>query len=483
MADCLDIGSDDGEQAEGATTGEWREHYVGTLINDEVIAIGDGYRAKNSELSEAGLPFARAGNISNGFQFSDADCFPEDQLHKVGEKTSRPGDTVFTSKGTVGRFAFVREDTPQFVYSPQLSFWRSLNESVLDPRFVYYWMSSEDFYFQFKSVAGQTDMAEYVSLRDQRQMHITLPPIREQRAIAHILGTLDDKIELNRRMNQTLEAMARALFKSWFVDFDPVRAKAALKQHSLENHAGSDAETRGNGAAPAGEWTVKRARAYLDAMDPKIVDLFPDRMVPSDPGEIPEGWEVKTLGELSDLNSESWSRTDSPKEVEYVDLANTKWGVIETIQHFPWKDAPSRAKRILRSGDTIVGTVRPSNGSYSLVGRDGLTGSTGFAVLRPSNDCFRELIYLVATSPENIEQLAHRADGAAYPAVRPEVIAETEVPIPISDTDLLGRFSMAVGSIIDKIESIKAEMCFLADQRDALLPKLVSGESKIVELH
>ena len=80
-----------------------------TLSIKKALVIGDGYRAKNSELSEAGLPFARAGNISNGFQFSDADCFPEDQLHKVGEKNSRPGDTVFTSKGTVGRFAFCEE--------------------------------------------------------------------------------------------------------------------------------------------------------------------------------------------------------------------------------------------------------------------------------------------------------------------------------------------------------------------------------------
>ena len=242
-------------------SGNLRKHDVSDLINQKVLVIGDGYRAKNSELSKAGLPFARAGNISNGFQFSDADCFPEDQLHKVGEKNSRPGDTVFTSKGTVGRFAFVRKDTPQFVYSPQLSFWRSLNESILHPRFLYYWMSSEEFYIQFKSVAGQTDMAEYVSLRDQRQMHITLPPLPEQRAIAHVLGTLDDKIELNRRMNETLEEMARSLFKSWFVDFDPVRAKAALKQHALGHNAVPDGESGANGAAPAAEWTVQRARA------------------------------------------------------------------------------------------------------------------------------------------------------------------------------------------------------------------------------
>ena len=130
-------------------------------------------------------------------------------------------------------------------------------------------------------------------------MKLDLPPIREQRPIAHILGSLDFKIELNRRMNQTLEEMARALFKSWFVDFDPVRGKAALKHHALGKPAGSHAAPNGNGAASAAEWTVERARSFLDAMDPRIVDLFPDRMVPSELGEIPEAWDIKGLADIA----------------------------------------------------------------------------------------------------------------------------------------------------------------------------------------
>ena len=302
-------------------------------------------------------------------------------------------------------------------------------------------------------VTGTSGSHQRVRPSDALSITVPLPPLPEQRAIAHVLGTLDDKIDLNRRMNETLEEMARALFKSWFVDFDPVRAKME------------------------GRW---RRGESLPGLPTDLYDLFPDRMVDSELGEIPEGWEVKALGKLVELNPQSWSKKNYPLDVMYVDLANTKWGVIESTQHFLWKDAPSRARRILRPGDTIVGTVRPGNGSYSLIESYGLTGSTGFAVLRPSNIRFRELVYLSATALENIERLAHGADGAAYPAVRPEIVLETKVAIPTVDNDILDWFPIAAGSILDKMESNKTESSSLAEQRDALLPKLVSGKVRTV---
>lgn len=115
------------------------------LIGRKLLVIGDGYRAKTSELCAEGVPFARARNIQPGFEVFDDDRFPSSKLHKVGERVSRPGDVVFTSKGTVGRFAFVRNDTPMFVYSPQLCFWRSLDIEAIVPRFLYYWMTSREF--------------------------------------------------------------------------------------------------------------------------------------------------------------------------------------------------------------------------------------------------------------------------------------------------------------------------------------------------
>jgi type I restriction enzyme S subunit len=207
----------------------WKEYTIQSLIDERQLYIGDGYRAKNDELSNTGIPFARAGNINNGFHFEDADYFPIQDLHKVGNKISKANDSVFTSKGTVGRFAFVRQETPQFVYSPQLCFWRGLNESYINSRFLYFWMHSWEFWEQIHGVKDQTDMAEYVSLSDQRNMKITLPPLPEQLAIAGVLSGLDDKIDLLHRQNKTLEGMAEALWRQVFVEeADPGWQKGKL---------------------------------------------------------------------------------------------------------------------------------------------------------------------------------------------------------------------------------------------------------------
>jgi type I restriction enzyme S subunit len=308
-----------------------------------------------------------------------------------------------------------------------------------DTRFLMYALSAADI---SGYLAGST--MPKLTQGNMNRIPILAPPLPEQRAIAHILGTLDDKIELNRRMNETLEGMARALFQSWFVDFDPVRAKAQGRDPGL----------------------------------PKpIADLFPDFFEDSELGKIPKGWEVTTLACFAELNPESWSRNSAPKEIEYVDLANTKWGRIESTAHYLKAEAPSRAQRVLRAGDSIVGTVRPGNGSFALIAEKGLTGSTGFAVLRPRRAELVEFVYLAATASDNIERLAQLADGAAYPAVLPDVVLETRVVRPSAAA--LDQFSCVTRPMLAKMASNDTESRTLAALRDALLPKLISGELRV----
>lgn len=294
---------------------------------------------------------------------------------------------------------------------------------------------------ELKSIAGGSAQP-ILNKSSFSNIEILLPGFIEQQAIAHILGTLDDKIELNRRQNATLEAMAQAIFKDWFVDFGPVRAKMEGRQ-------------------PEG-------------MSREIADLFPDRL--DDEGK-PEGWKWGTLGEYAQLNPESWSKKKYPDKIYYVDLSNTKWGTIESISHYDKEKAPSRAQRVLRIGDTIIGTVRPGNGSFAYIGCNGLTGSTGFAVLRPRKETYKEFIYCAATDKYNIDRISFLADGGAYPAVKPEIILDTQVCICIES--VMKEFSMLLSALMKKIEENKKQNLNLALIRDNLLPKLISGELRV----
>ena len=424
----------------------WRRRDVGELIRDGSLTVGDGYRAKNSELAGSGLPFARAGNVADGFRFSDADRFPEDRLHRAGDKTSRPGDVVFTSKGTVGRFAFVRRDTEHFVYSPQLCFWRSLDREVIDPYFLYCWVRGPEFFGQFRGVAGQTDMAEYVSLTDQRRMFITLPPVVEQRTIAHILGTLDDKIELDRRMIATLEAMARALFKSWFVDFDPVRAKME----------GSDT-----------------------GLPKQINDLFPDRMVDSELGDIPNGWPLTPLSELMEFNPSRPLRKG--QVAPYLDMANmpTSGHVPESVVERPFGSGMRFA-----NGDTLLARITPclENGKTAFV--DFLNddevgwGSTEYVVMTPLPPFPKVFAYCLARS-QTFREFAIQNMSGTSGRQRVQAAALSGFSVPRPSDAVASEFSRVVQSLLELASRAVNECRQLGSIREALLPRLISGDIRV----
>ena len=424
---------------------EWREYRI-----SEIADIVGGSTPSTSDPSNfnGDIPWMTPKDLSG----------PHDRYVSRGERNlSRKGlescsaqllprgTVLVTSRAPIGYAAIAKNPI-----TTNQGFRNLVPKPGVDSEFLYYWVKAN--VEELRRHASGSTFQELTGTA-LAQIRIRVPPLPEQRAIAHILGTLDDKIELNRRMSETLEAMARALFKAWFVDFEPVRAKME------------------------GRWQRGQSLPGLPA---HLYDLFPGSLVDSELGPIPEGWKVGTLADLALLNPEVWKTETRPAKIIYVDLSNTKWGRIDSLTAYDSADAPSRAQRVLRTGDTIVGTVRPGNGSYAFIVEGGLTGSTGFAVLRPRAAHYAEVVYLAATAPDNIDRLAHLADGAAYPAVRPEVVAATPVVCP--GDEVLARFSQAAGPALAKIAQNERASRTLAALRDALLPKLIRGEIRVKDV-
>lgn len=187
----------------------------GDLAARGSLLLNDGYRTKVSELGRPGYPILRVAELGDGtITPSLGDHVREEYRGQIGAKISQSGDVLLTTKGTVGRRAIVPAGDTQFVYSPQLCFFRVLDQTI-DNRWLYYWLGGAEFWAQALGVSQQTDMAPYVSLRDLRAIQVDLPPVAEQRAISATLGALDDKIESNRRAISVLQDLSTTFFSQW----------------------------------------------------------------------------------------------------------------------------------------------------------------------------------------------------------------------------------------------------------------------------
>lgn len=432
---------------------EWPRCRLETLAASQQgsIAIGPfGSRLKTDVYKKHGVALIRGTNLAGSKFFAGEFVYvSEDTARGLGNANVMPWDLVFPHRGNIGAVGLVPEASQRYALSTSLMK-VTLDRKQADPLFMYYF---------FRSPQGQAELLKNASqvgtpgiatpLTSLRACVVPVPPVEEQVAAAQVLSSLDDRIDLLRQTNATLESIAQALFKSWFIDFDPVRARA-------------------EGREPEG-------------MDAATAALFPAEFEESALGLIPKGWRAEALSELSVLNATSWTSRRAPHEVLYIDLTGVKANVFDPPQRLRFADAPSRARRELRAGDTLVGTVRPGNRSFGFIaaGRPGLTGSTGFAVLSPLAPHVAEFVYLCATRGENIERLAALADGGAYPAVRPEVVHATTCVIP--SAALLTAFHALASPLLRAIEENTLRARSLAAVRDTLLPRLISGKLRLPE--
>ncbi len=315
---------------------------------------------------------------------------------------------------------------------------------MADPLFVYYIFASDAMQRHIRTHAIQTGVP-HINLGILRNVSLTLPPLSEQQAIAEVLGALDDKIELNRRMNATLEELARTIFRSWFVDFDPVHAKA-------------------EGRAPFG-------------MDADTAALFPDSFVPSEVGDIPAGWWTPEVSHLASLSRQSIQ----PQSFALDDFD------LYSLPAFDSGRMPARVngasiksgKFIVPKNSILLSKLNPSIPRVWLPDVEGTVQaitSTEFLVFQPSHEPDRVFIYFLFQDRGFREFLTGLASGTSnsHQRVRPDDVVEQNIICP--KDRLRDAFNEMATPMIDRIAANLRESRTLAELRDTLLPKLLSGE-------
>ncbi len=312
------------------------------------------------------------------------------------------------------------------------------DKTKADPHYLYYFFNSTPGLHCLDTIRRQVAVAG-ITGSDLSRLEIPVPLLPEQRAIAHILGTLDDRIELTRRMNETLEAMARALFKSWFVDFDPVRAKA-------------------EGRAPG--------------LPKEIADLFPARLVDSELGVIPAGWGVGCVDDEFNLTMGQSPPGDTYNETgEGLPFYQ---GRADFGFRFPTRRVYCTAPtRLAKAGDTLI-SVRAPVGDINMASEDCAIGR-GVAAARHKTGS-RSYSYWFMHSLEDVFA-RFEAEGTVFGSIGKKDFHAIACVTP--PRDLVAAFEARVAAVDRRIEVNEHESRTLSALRDTLLPKLISGEVRL----
>ena len=377
-------------------------------------------------------------------------------------KCAQPGDLLFCVRGsTTGRMNWADQ---KYAIGRGIAAIRHRQEPALQP-FVRGVIELE-----LPELLAQATGSTFPNVSAYQLTEIPYPCLDEyeQRAIAHVLGTLDDKIELNRRMNESLEEMARALFKSWFVDFDPVRAKATLKQlDATPSQGGSD-------------WTVERARAYLDRMDSSIAVLFPDSFVDSELGPIPEGWLVGCFGDVVEQIRDKESPLASPDAIfHHFSIPAFDENQCPTAER--GENIKSQKSCVL-PGVVLLSKLNPEIERVWLVDvgvSDRAVCSTEFLVLRPRPPYGRSFAYCQGCSAGFRQELGSLVTGTSKSHQRVQANAVFALPVVLFPKPISEAFERVVSVFLHMTQANRRESGSLAALRDSLLPKLVSGELRV----
>jgi len=356
-------------------------------------------------------------------------------------RKARPqgNDVVLSRRCNPGETAFVPQDL-EFALGQNLVLLRADGKRVFPP-FLRWLTCSPDWWSQIGKFLNVGAVFDSLRCADVPNFELPIPPVRDQRAIAHILGTLDDKIKLNRRMSETLEAIARAIFKSWFVDFDPVRAKSEGRDPGLPKN---------------------------------IADLFPDSFEDSELGEIPRGWDEGSYG---DFISQRTERVGSREVVVLSAVASGK--LVRSDDHFTKRVYSKETNKylVVEQWDFGYNPSRINIGSIGMLEEPNLGGvSPVYVVARPT-PAYRWFLEFSVRRPQTKTWINTLASGSVRQSLSYADFAS--IPCVVPPQAVAQEFNRIWSTVRDAIRAGEAGSRTLAALRDMLLPKLISGELRV----
>ena len=433
---------------------------ISTLLqNGDLLLVQDGnhggdHPTIDDYVMEGGIPLITGANINNGLiDYENSKKISFKKASELKKGIAKTGDILLTHKGTMGKTAMVSKvDFPFIVINPQITIYRVNPSGSLDSRFLKYYFDSPEFQEYFIRISS-TSTISTLSLNNQKNLKIPLPHRNIQFCISEFLQKLDEKIEHNKKTNETLEDIAKAIFKSWFIDFDPVRAKSEGRSTGLPN---------------------------------EISDLFPDSFEDSELGAKPQGWQIITLSELINLRGGLSYRSDLIGSGDPI----VNMGCVSTHQRFKhdglkFYNGECKKHHLLSSGDIVIATRQQSENLPILGYPAYIPDNLGRAILATNmykvefldKHFNSDYIYQILTTQRYKQNILESKKGSTVSMITKDSITDFRIPIPPSG--LVNYISEFLSMINSRINVIYRQQDTLSELRDNLLPKLISGELRI----
>ncbi|HHF0443422.1 TPA: restriction endonuclease subunit S [Haemophilus influenzae] len=457
----------------------WKEYKL-----DELVEITSSKRIMRSEYQENGIPFFRSKEIielNSGNEITTELFISKERFLEIKNKFGTPsyGDILLTSVGTLGVPYFVNYKEEFYFKDGNLTWFRKFN-NILRSKYLYYWFASPVGRKALKEITiGSTQPA--LTITGLKSLTIHLPTLEEQDYIIEILDHLSYKIQLNTQINQTLEQIAQALFKSWFVDFDPVRAKVqALSDGMSLEQAELAAMQAISGKTPEELTALSQTQPDRYAELAETAKAFPCEMVEVDGGEVPKGWNLKAL---SDLGQIICGKTPSKSnkefygnDVPFIKIPDMHNQVIitQTTDNLSVAGANSQSKKYIPPKSICVSCIA-TVGLVSMTSKPSHTNQQINSII-PNDEQTSEFLYLSLKQSSMTKYLKDLASGgSATLNLNTSTFSKIEIMTP--SKEIIDIFHNKVVYAFEKVLSNSIENKRLAEIRDLLLPNLLNGES------